>query len=107
MPAADPDRIVRCRKLEKDLPGLVKAPFPNELGNWIFENLSKEAWDQWLQESVRYINTYGWQLDKPADAEKLVEQLKIWLGLTEGEMVQTAWTPPKAGAPQKQAPEDA
>ena len=80
----------------KGLPGLAKPPFPNELGQWIYENVSKDAWDRWLQESVRYINTYGWELNKPEDAERLVEQLRIWLGLDEGEMLQTAWTPPRS-----------
>ena len=98
MPDANPDRLVECRKLGDTLPGLAKPPFPNELGQWIYDNVSKQAWDRWLQESVRYINTYGWELNKPQDAERLVEQLRIWLGLDEGEMLQTAWTPPQASA---------
>ena len=36
MPAADPDRIIHCIKLDKDLPGLLKPPFPSELGKRIF-----------------------------------------------------------------------
>ena len=57
MPKADPNRIVHCVKLEQDLPGLTEAPFPNDLGQYIFEKVSADGWDQWLTESVRIINT--------------------------------------------------
>jgi Fe-S cluster biosynthesis and repair protein YggX len=95
MPDADASRIVHCVKLKKDLPGLQKPPFPTELGKFIFDNVSKEGWDQWLQESVRYINTYRVDLSSREGTEFMVKQLKIWLGLEEGELVPTAWTPPK------------
>ena len=53
MPEADPNRLIHCVKLDRELPGLAKPPFPNELGQLIYEKVSKEAWDLWLQESVR------------------------------------------------------
>ena len=95
MPEPDPSRIVHCVKLKKDLPGLLKPPFSTELGKFIFDNVSKEGWDLWLQESVRYINTYRVDLSSREGTEFMVKQLKIWLGLEEGEQVPTAWTPPK------------
>lgn len=95
MPEADPNRIVHCVKLKKDLPGLLKPPFPNALGQQIFENVSKEAWDLWLQESVRYINTYRVDLSSKQGQEFMVKQLKVWIGLEEGQLAATAWTPPK------------
>ena len=96
MPEADPDRLVKCRKLDKELPGLKHAPFPNDLGQWIYENISKEAWDMWLAESVRYINTYRVDLSSREGTEFMLKQLKIWLGIEEGELAQTAWTPPES-----------
>lgn len=95
MPEADPNRLVHCSKKKEDLPGLLKPPFPNDLGKLIFENVSKEAWDDWLKESVRYINTYRVDLSSKQGQEFLVKQMKVWLGLEEGELVATAWTPPK------------
>lgn len=95
MAKADPNRIVHCIKLDQDLPGLAKAPFPNDLGNYIFENLSADGWDQWLQESVRYINTYRVDLSSREGTEFMMKQLKVWLGMEEGELAQTAWTPPE------------
>jgi Fe-S cluster biosynthesis and repair protein YggX len=93
MPEADPDRLVQCKKLEKELPGLKTPPFPTEMGQYVFENVSKEAWDIWLQESVRYINTYRVDLSSQEGSEFMAKQLRIWLGLEEGEMAMTAWTP--------------
>ena len=97
MPDADPNRLVRCLKLEKELPGLVKPPFHNDLGQRIFENVSHEAWEMWLKESVRFINTYRVDLSSRDGAEFMIKQLKIWLGLETGDLAQTAWTPPKEG----------
>jgi Fe-S cluster biosynthesis and repair protein YggX len=94
MPAADPEKTVFCAKLQKELPALAKPPFPNDLGRLIQEKVSKEAWDLWLQESVRYINTYRVDLSSREGAEFMVKQLKVWLGLEEGELATTAWTPP-------------
>ncbi len=95
MPEADPTRLVHCIKLHKELPGLAKPPFPNELGQLVYEKVSKEAWDLWLQESVRYINTYRVDLSSREGTEFMLQQLKIWLGLQEGELAATAWTPPQ------------
>src|SRR5687768_8674647 len=97
MPEADPERKVQCVKLKKELPALKRAPFPNDFGRWLHENVSKEAWDLWLAESVKLINTYRVDLSSRDGTEFMIKQLKIWLGLEEGDLAQTAWTPPKPG----------
>ncbi|MGB8332221.1 MAG: oxidative damage protection protein [Polyangiales bacterium] len=94
MPEADPNRLVHCIKLGRELPGLAKPPFPNEMGKLVYEKVSKEAWDLWLKESVRYINTYRVDLSSREGAEFMLKQLRIWLGLEEGDLAATAWTPP-------------
>jgi len=95
MPEADPNRLVECIKLKKTLPGLTKPPFPTPFGKQIFETISKEAWDQWLQESVKFINTYRVDLSSREGTEFMLKQLRIWMGLEDGELAQTAWTPPE------------
>lgn len=86
--------MVQCIKLERELPGLARVPFPNEFGQLIFEKVSKEAWDLWLQESVRFINTYRVDLSSREGTEFMLKQLRIWLGLDDEEQAATAWTPP-------------
>ncbi len=87
-------REVDCIKLGKRLPGLRRPPFPNAIGEQIFASVSQEAWNQWLQESVRVINTYRVDLATKEGTEFLIKQLRIWFGFEEGELAATAWTPP-------------
>jgi Fe-S cluster biosynthesis and repair protein YggX len=94
MPEADPNRLIHCIKLDRELPGLAKPPFQNEMGQLVYEKVSKEAWDMWLQESVRYINTYRVDLSSREGTEFMLKQLRIWLGMEEGDQAATAWTPP-------------
>lgn len=49
-------RTVTCIKLGKQADGLDVAPYPGELGQRIFDNVSKEAWQQWLAQQTMLIN---------------------------------------------------
>ncbi len=49
-------RMVDCKKLGKELEGLDNPPFPGPKGQDIFENISKEAWAEWLEHQTRLIN---------------------------------------------------
>ncbi len=51
-------RQVHCVKLAKDLDGLDKPPFRGELGQRVFDQVSKEAWQMWLEHSKMLINEY-------------------------------------------------
>ena len=91
------ERIVRCRLLKKDLPGLDRAPYKNELGQRIYDEVSKEAWQQWLKDSVRFINTYRVDLATSEGQAFMFKQCSIYFGYEQGEQAETAWTPPKDG----------
>ena len=49
-------RTVHCIKLQREAEGLAYAPYPGELGKRIFEQVSKEAWTQWLAHQTMLIN---------------------------------------------------
>ena len=49
-------RTVHCVKLQREAEGLAYAPDPGELGKRIFDNISKEAWSQWLAHQTMLIN---------------------------------------------------
>lgn len=51
-------RMVNCVKLGKEAEGLDYQPYPGELGKRIFENVSKQAWQQWVQQQTMLINEY-------------------------------------------------
>ena len=44
-----------CAKLGKELPGLERPPFPGELGQRIYENVSAEAFELWKPQMDAYI----------------------------------------------------
>jgi Fe-S cluster biosynthesis and repair protein YggX len=93
-------RMVMCKKLGKELPGLPFKPFPDEFGQMLYDNISMQAWQAWLQESPRYVNTYfgpgGYDLQSKQGQDFLREQMKVFFGLAEGELADTAWKPPEA-----------
>ena len=51
-------RMVHCIKLGKEAEGLDKPPFRGELGERVFESVSKEGWQLWLEHSKMLINEY-------------------------------------------------
>ncbi len=51
-------KIVNCIKLGKELEGLKSSPYPGTLGKRIFDNVSKDAWQMWLQHQTMLINEY-------------------------------------------------
>ena len=51
-------RMVMCKKLQKELPGLAFKPWPNELGAKIFDNISQDAWKLWLEHFKMIMNEY-------------------------------------------------
>jgi Fe-S cluster biosynthesis and repair protein YggX len=51
-------RMVHCVKLQKELEGLERPPIRGELGQRVFDNVSKQAWRQWLEHSKMLINEY-------------------------------------------------
>ena len=51
-------RMVQCVILQREAPGLDRAPYPGELGQRIFENVSKEAWGKWVNHQTMLINEY-------------------------------------------------
>ncbi|MCL2723617.1 MAG: oxidative damage protection protein [Polyangiaceae bacterium] len=86
-------RLVMCRKLGKELPGLSRPPYKNELGKRIYEQVSKEAWDMWIRDSVKYINTYRVDLTSPEGQKFMFDQCAVYFGLQEGELARTAFVP--------------
>jgi Fe-S cluster biosynthesis and repair protein YggX len=44
--------------LKREAPGLDRAPYPGELGQRIYENVSKEAWSRWITHQTMLLNEY-------------------------------------------------
>jgi Fe-S cluster biosynthesis and repair protein YggX len=44
--------------LKREAEGLAHLPYPGELGQRIYNNVSKEAWSLWLKHQTMLINEY-------------------------------------------------
>jgi Fe-S cluster biosynthesis and repair protein YggX len=51
-------KTVQCVKLGREAEAMERAPFKGPLGQRVFDNVSKEAWRQWLEHSKMLINEY-------------------------------------------------
>jgi Fe-S cluster biosynthesis and repair protein YggX len=88
-------RMVNCIKLGREAEALDFAPYPGELGKRIYENVSKEAWQQWLKHQTMLINENRLSLADPKARQYLAEQLeKHFFG--EGADAASGYVPPKA-----------
>lgn len=72
-------RMVNCVKMGEELEGLDFPPFPGELGKKIFENISKEAWKQWLAHQTILINEYRLSSLDPKAQSFLKEEMQKFL----------------------------
>ena len=52
-------RVVQCVVLNREAEGLDEAPHPGSLGERIYENVSREGWQQWLERLTMIINENG------------------------------------------------
>ena len=66
--------MVKCVKLGREADGLDFAPYPGELGKRIWENVSKEAWQQWLRHQTMLVNENRLNLADPRARKYLMEQ---------------------------------
>ena len=58
-----------CKKLGKELPGLDAPPWPGELGQRVYENISAQAWKLWEDRMKMILNEYRlmpWQKEAPS-----------------------------------------
>lgn len=65
---------VFCIKTKREGPKLHRAPFPNELGQRLLENVSQEGWQQWLAHSTMLINEFRLDVSSRQGTEFLLKQ---------------------------------
>jgi Fe-S cluster biosynthesis and repair protein YggX len=79
--------MVQCVKLGREAEGLEAPTYPGELGQRIFEQVSKEAWQQWLGRQTILINEYRITPVDPKARKFLEEEMeKFFFGDEEAEL---------------------
>ena len=69
-------RRVHCVLLNKEADGLDYLPYPGELGQRLYQNVSKEAWARWLAHQTMLINEYRLTTIEPKARAFLVEEME-------------------------------
>ncbi|ODB93748.1 oxidative damage protection protein [Candidatus Thiodiazotropha endoloripes] len=69
-------RTVECVRLKREAEGLDRLPYPGELGQRIFDSVSKEAWQEWLRHQTMLINENRLSPVDPKARKFLEEQME-------------------------------
>ena len=88
-------RTVKCIKLGREAEGLDFPPYPGELGKRIFENVSKEAWAQWLKHQTMLVNENRLNLADARARQYLARQMERYF-FGEGADQPAGYVPPSA-----------
>lgn len=87
-------RTVQCVLLGREAEGLERPPYPGELGQRIYENVSREAWQQWLGHQTMLINEYRLVVIEPEAREFLRKQMEEYF-FGEGAAKPAGYVPPE------------
>ena len=68
--------MVQCSLLKEELPGLTFQTYPGELGKRVFENISQQAWQQWMSHQTMLINEHRLSPIEPAHRQFLEKEME-------------------------------
>lgn len=86
-------RTVHCRKYQKEMPGLSMPPLPGPKGQDIFENISAQAWQEWLNHQTMLINEKQLNLMDMTARSYLSEQMNNFFSNSETDSIE-GYVPP-------------
>ncbi|BFM13621.1 oxidative damage protection protein [Simiduia litorea] len=72
-------RQVFCRKYKQDMEGLDLPPYPGAKGQDLYNNISKQAWQEWLKHQTMLINEKHLSLMDLTARAYLTEQMDKFL----------------------------
>ena len=87
-------RMVKCVKFQRELPGLDEPPFDNDLGLRIYENVCKDAWKMWLEHLKMILNEYRLNL-ADRESQKIVKQQMEEYFFGQGAALPPGYVPPQ------------
>ena len=84
---------VFCVKLHQELPGLDEPPFDTELGNRVYAQVSRQAWQMWTEHCKMLLNEYRLNPARKEDQEAIVRQMEQFF-FGEGAALPKEYVPP-------------
>lgn len=87
-------REVQCVVLKRQAEGLDRPPYPGELGQRIYDNVSREGWQRWVRHQTMLLNEYRLSPIDPKARKFLEGEMeKFFFG--EGSDKPTDYVPPE------------
>jgi Fe-S cluster biosynthesis and repair protein YggX len=86
-------RKIHCIKLGVEAEGLDRPPYPGPLGQRIFEQVSKQAWRQWLAHQTMLINENRLSPMDPEARKFLAAEMENYF-FGEGSTAPSGYVPP-------------
>ncbi len=68
-------RMIQCVKLKTEAEGLDYPPYPGAIGVKLYEQVSKQAWKEWLEHQKRLVNENRLNLADQRARKYLEEQM--------------------------------
>ena len=87
-------KMIFCAKLKQELPGLNFPPYPGEKGQRIMNEISAQAWNEWLKHQTMLINENRLNMLDPKARSFLSTEMEKFLFGTGSEKPQ-GYIPPK------------
>ncbi len=78
-----PEGTFICRRSGRPGHQLPKPPFKGAVGQWIFENISKETFDAWIGQGTKVINELRLDLSREQDGETYDRHMREYLGIDD------------------------
>ena len=78
-------RVVHCVVLKREAEGLEEPPIPGELGRRIYQNVSREGWEEWLRRQQMIINENQLNTADPTSIQ-LLERHMLGFLFDEGDL---------------------
>ena len=72
-------RMVKCIKLGREAEGLDFPPYPGPLGKRLWEEVSKEAWADWMKQQTMLVNENRLNLADQRARQYLARQMENFL----------------------------
>jgi Fe-S cluster biosynthesis and repair protein YggX len=93
-PSGSGVRMVKCVKLGSEMPGLDRVPWKGELGQRVYDNISKEAWKLWVEHSKMLMNELHLNPLDPQSLRIMEEQMEQFF-FGEGSKLPEGYVAPK------------
>lgn len=72
-------RMIYCQKLKQEAEGFDRPPMPGELGQRLYDTISKAAWQQWLDHQTMLINEYRLSMADAKARQFLLNEMNNFL----------------------------